>query len=53
MKKGKGEKMEFYYRLFDDNSFCVTYYKGNESHVVIPNTMNISILYDDLFKGHT
>ena len=45
--------MEFYYRLFDDNSFCITSYKGDEKHVVIPNNLNFSILYDDLFKGHS
>lgn len=45
--------MEFYYRLFEDSTFCVTSYKGNETHVIIPNTMKVSILFDDLFKGHS
>ena len=45
--------MEFYYRMFDDCSYCITYYKGNTNQVIIPERLNVTILFDGLFKGHT
>lgn len=45
--------MNFNYRMFDNGTFCITSYKGNSEYVIIPDTINASILFDDLFKGHT
>lgn len=45
--------MEFYYRMFDNGTFCITSYKGDSEHIVIPDNRNVSILFDDLFKGHS
>jgi len=45
----------FYYKQVDDGTFCVTEYTGDEPHVEIPETWcgkPITMLYDDLFKGH-
>ncbi len=45
--------MDFYYRMIDEGTFCITSYNGRTEHVVIPDKINATILYDDLFKGHT
>lgn len=51
--KGGGLTMAFNYKIIDDGSFCITSYKGKEEHVVIPDHLGATILYDDLFKAHT
>ena len=43
----------FTYKLIEDGTYCVTTYQGDEETVVIPDNQNITILYDDLFKGHS
>ena len=47
---------EFTYKLLDDGSYCVMTYEGDEAEVKIPETAGqngrISVLNDDLFKGH-
>lgn len=45
--------MDFYYRMIDEGTFCITSYNGRTEHVVIPDNINATVLYDDLFKGHT
>lgn len=45
--------MDFSYRMFDNGSFCITSYRGNSQQVTIPDNINTTILFDDLFKGHT
>lgn len=45
----------FIYKQVDDGTFCVTEYTGDEQHVEIPDTWcgkPVTMLYDDLFKGH-
>lgn len=42
----------FTYKLIEDGTYCVMAYQGDEETVVIPDNQNITILYDDLFKGH-
>jgi hypothetical protein len=44
--------MDFNYRIIENDCFCITSYKGNTEHVVIPDSIKATILYDDLFKGH-
>lgn len=44
---------DFTYRLIEDGTYCVMGYLGDEADVAIPDGRNITILYDDLFKGHT
>lgn len=45
--------MSFYYKQIPGGSFCITGYKGEESHVIIPNNMNFTMMSDGIFKGHT
>lgn len=44
---------DFMYKWIEDGTNCVMGYQGDEAEVVIPNNRNITILYDDLFRGHT
>jgi hypothetical protein len=44
--------MDFNYRMIDDGSNCITSYKGNVEHVIIPDNLHVTVLFDDLFKGH-
>lgn len=44
--------MPFSYRIIEDYTNCITAYRGHDSDVVIPDNLNASVLYDDLFKGH-
>ena len=44
---------EFLYRGLEDGSNCVMQYVGEDSKVVFPNDKDISVLFDDLLKGHT
>lgn len=44
---------EYYYRMFDDGSFCLVRGIGKGDTAIIPNNRNISIIFDDIFKGHT
>lgn len=47
---------EFSFQLMDDDTFCVTRYEGDEAEVTVPafhGNTPVTILYDDLFKGHT
>lgn len=43
---------EYIYQRLDDGTNCAMKYTGNDSEVIIPDDEKISILYDDLFKGH-
>ena len=43
---------EFYYRMIEDGTYCLTGYKGDETHVVIPDDKNITVLFDKVFAGH-
>lgn len=45
--------MTFYYKDLPDGTYCISGYKGTESHIEIPTNITITILSDDLFKGHT
>ena len=45
--------MAFSYRIIEDYTNCITSYQGKDAHVEIPDNINASVLYDDLFKGHT
>ena len=45
--------MDFSYKIIDDGTFCITSYRGSVEHVVIPHNINATVLFDDLFKGHT
>ena len=47
---------EFEHKLMEDGGFCIVSYSGNTAEVVIPDVIGkgspVTILYDDLFKGH-
>jgi hypothetical protein len=45
--------MSFSYRIIEDYTNCITAYRGQDNEVVIPDNLNATVLYDDLFKGHT
>lgn len=45
--------MGFYYKMVPDDTYCITGYSGDDKHVDIPTNINISILSDEIFKGHT
>ena len=48
---------EFFYQInYDDESYAITYYSGDEEEVMIPCTFGgkpVTILSDKLFAGHT
>lgn len=46
---------DYFYKQVEDGTWCIAAYAGDESEVVIPGEyqgMPVTILYDDLFKGH-
>lgn len=43
---------QFMWRLIDDGTYCITRYTGNEECVKLPDHLNFSVVYDDVFKGH-
>ena len=45
--------MAFSYRIIEDYTHCITAYQGHDQEVVIPDNLGATVLYDDLFKGHT
>ena len=47
---------QFFYRMLEDGTSCVTEYYGDEADVVIPDTYcgkPVTVLFDRLFRGHT
>lgn len=44
--------MGFYFKMIDDNTYCITGYQGKDSHVELPTNICVTVLNDDLFKGH-
>lgn len=44
---------EYLFRGLEDGTNCVMRYVGEDTKVVIPDNKNVSVLFDDLFKGHT
>ena len=47
---------EFFYKIVEDGSYCVTEYQGDETNVIIPDTYcgkPVTVLFDRLFRGHT
>ena len=44
---------EFYYKKVEDDTFCLTGYKGREAEVVIPTDKVVTILNDKVFRGHS
>ncbi len=48
--------VEFTYQILDDDTIAIMKYKGDEEEVTIPDTAwgrPVTVLYDDLFKGHS
>ncbi|MCK8060262.1 MULTISPECIES: leucine-rich repeat domain-containing protein [unclassified Fusibacter] len=45
--------MSFYYKMVPGNTYCITGYTGNDVHVKVPTNIEVTILSDDIFKGHT
>ncbi len=46
---------DYLFKLMDDDTYGIISYEGDESEIVIPDTYMakpVTILYDDLFKGH-
>ena len=50
--EGYKNMQEFSYRMIEDSTYCVTGYRGDEKHVVIPDTYPVTVLSDKLFQGH-
>ena len=48
---------EFGFKIIDDNNtYCATQYDGDEADINVPATYNgvpVTILFDNLFRGHT
>lgn len=47
---------DFFYRILEDGTYCVTEYRGDEADVVIPDTYGgkpVTVLFDRLFRGHS
>ena len=44
---------DFYYRMVDDGTYCITGYEGDESEVVIPTDKVFTILSDKIFRGYS
>jgi len=47
------EMIEFYLRMIENGTNCVTNCVGKGDTALIPENKNITVLYDDLFKGRT
>lgn len=45
--------MGFYSKMVPDGTYCINGYEGKASHIEFPKNIVITILHDDLFKGHT
>ena len=45
--------MAFYSKMLPDETYCINGYEGKASHIEFPKNIVITILHDDLFKGHT
>jgi len=45
--------MTFYNKMVPDGTYCITGYSGQAEHIEFPDHYVITILNDDLFKGHT
>ena len=45
--------IEFYMRMIEDGTYCVTGCSGKGDIAVIPPDKNISVLFDGLFKGRS
>ena len=46
---------DFMYKYVDDETWCLTGYKGDETHIALPDLHGgkpITSINDDLFKGH-
>jgi len=43
----------FYNKMVPGDTYCLTGYKGSETHVKLPTEYTVTILNDSLFKGHT
>ena len=43
---------DFSYRQIEDYTYCITRYQGNEAEVVIPDSGNVTVLFDKLFAKH-
>ena len=37
------------YIQIEDGTYCVTRYRGDEAEVVIPDSRNVTVLFDRLF----
>ncbi|OGO89612.1 MAG: hypothetical protein A2Y17_00135 [Clostridiales bacterium GWF2_38_85] len=42
--------LDFYYRMIDDESFCITKCVGTGDTAIIPTNIKVTVLFDDLFK---
>ncbi|MEG0075709.1 MAG: leucine-rich repeat domain-containing protein [Eubacterium sp.] len=45
--------MQFYYKPMEDGTNCLVSYEGEAAEVIIPDDQKVTILFDDIFKGHT
>ena len=45
--------MGFYSKMLPDETYCINGYEGKASHIEFPTNIVITIVHDDLFKGHT
>jgi len=45
--------MTFYNKMVPDGTYCITGYRGDDATINFPTTYTITILGDDVFKGHT
>lgn len=43
---------DFIYKQIEDYTFCVMRYQGDEAEVVIPESRNVTVLFDKLFARH-
>ena len=46
---------EFTYKQIEDDTYCVMRYKGDEPAVTVPDVhwgQSVTVIYDDLFRGH-
>lgn len=46
---------EFFFKYVDDETWCLTGYKGSDAHVTLPDLHGgrpVTVVNDDIFKGH-